>query len=279
MNNGCTNVVQNGGYMKQLVGIKGNPYGITLRLDSEASFEEILVELDEKLKSSARFFRNANLALKVEKRSITEEEEETLIDHIERIAEVKVACIMDESKETTEYYQSMLEEAERIKQELLNMEELETTEVSQEQDKTWETIMQKENAQGQFYKGTLRSGQVVESGSSIIVLGDVNPGAKVVANGNIVVLGSLKGYAFAGAAGNDTAFVVALEMKPMQIRIGQYFAVDTGKRERKLVGGVKKGLKHPKIQSSSEPKIAFVSAESICIEPLSRDIMGDIHYQ
>lgn len=265
--------------MKQLVGIKGNPYGITLRLDSEASFEEILVELDEKLKSSARFFRNANLALKVEKRSVTEEEEEMLIDHIEQIAGVKVACIMDESKETTEYYQSMLEEAERIKQEMLNLEEQESTEeeeLGEAQGQVWEQSMQKEGTQGQFYKGTLRSGQVVESGSSIIVLGDVNPGAKVVANGNIVVLGSLKGYAFAGAAGNDTAFVVALEMKPMQIRIGQYFGVDAGKKEKKLA---KKGLKRPKIQPASEPKIAFVSEESICIESLSRDIMGDIHYQ
>lgn len=264
--------------MKQLVAIKGNPYGITLRLDDEASFEEILVELDEKLKSSARFFRNANVALKVEKRVVTEEEEELLIEHVEQIAGVKIACIMDETKETTEYYQSMLDEAERIKQEMLNMKDAEEDEeIEEAQEENWESQIQKDATQGQFYKGTLRSGQVVESGSSIIVLGDVNPGAKVVANGNIVVLGSLKGYAFAGAAGNDTAFVVALEMKPMQIRIGQYFGVNVSAKEKK--NGMKKGLKRPKIQPSSEPKIAFVSEESICIEPLSRDIMGDIHYQ
>ena len=60
---------------------------------------------------------------------------------------------------------------------------------------------------GQFYKGTLRSGQMLESESSIIILGDINPGAKVIAKGNIIVLGSLKGTAYAGANGNEDAFV------------------------------------------------------------------------
>ena len=264
--------------MKQLVGIKGNPYGITLRLDEGASFGEILIELDEKLKSSARFFRNANLALKIDNRIVTDEEEEILIEHIEEIAGVKIACIMDESRETTDYYKSMLEEAERIKQEMLSVEEnQEETEEEGGQESKWSHQIQKEGTQGQFYKGTLRSGQVVESESSIIILGDINPGAKVVANGNIVVLGSLKGYAFAGASGNDTAFVVALEMKPMQIRIGKFFGVDTGRRERKLMNVARKRMKHPKLQPS-EPKIAFVSEEAICIEPLTRDVMGDINY-
>lgn len=262
--------------MKQLVGIKGNPFGITLRLDENASFEAIIAELDEKLKSSARFFRNASVALKIDNRSVTDEEEEILINHIEEIAGVKVACIMDDSRETTEYYKSMLQQAEQIKQEMLNPENSDTAQ-EQPGEEQWNQAVQREGTQGQFYKGTLRSGQVVESESSIIILGDINPGAKVVANGNIVVLGSLKGYAFAGAGGNDTAFVVALEMKPMQIRIGQFFGVETGRRERKLMNEAKKRLKRPKLQPS-EPKIAFVSEEAICIEPLSRDIMDDINY-
>ena len=49
-----------------------------------------------------------------------------------------------------------------------------------------------------FYKGTLRSGQVFESDGSVVVLGDVNPGGKVVAKGSVIVLGSLKGNIFAG---------------------------------------------------------------------------------
>ena len=60
-----------------------------------------------------------------------------------------------------------------------------------------------------FYKGTLRSGQVFESDGSVVVLGDVNPGGKVVAKGSVIVLGSLKGNIFAGVDGNENAFVVA----------------------------------------------------------------------
>ncbi len=264
--------------MKQLVGIKGNPYGITLRLNENAPFESILEELDVKLKSSTKFFRNASVALKIENRMLSEEEEEILINHIEEISGVQVACILDDSKETTEYYQSMLQQAEEMKQELLNSEaQQEQWDKEKVQEEPWMEADRKEGNQGQFYKGTLRSGQVVESESSIIILGDINPGAKVVARGNIVVLGSLKGYAFAGAGGNDTAFVVALEMKPMQIRIGHYFGVETGKRERRRLLESKKRGNHPKL-FPSEPKIAFVSEEAICIEPLSRDIMSDIRY-
>ena len=52
-----------------------------------------------------------------------------------------------------------------------------------------------------FYKGNLRSGQVLESYSNITLIGDVNPGAKIISHGSIVILGSLKGNACAGAAG------------------------------------------------------------------------------
>ncbi len=75
-----------------------------------------------------------------------------------------------------------------------------------------------------FYKGTLRSGQVFEADGSVVVLGDVNPGGKVVAKGSVIVLGSLKGNIFAGVDGNENAFVVALEMSPMQIKIGDIIA-------------------------------------------------------
>ena len=86
--------------------------------------------------------------------------------------------------------------------------------------KSWKTETKELSASdGKFYKGTLRSGQVLEAGSSIIILGDVNPGATVVSKGNVVVLGTLKGTIHAGAAGNEGAFVAALNMNPMQIRI------------------------------------------------------------
>lgn len=70
-----------------------------------------------------------------------------------------------------------------------------------------------------FHKGNLRSGMVLEYDGSIILLGDVNPGAQVRATGNIIVLGALKGVAHAGAQGERDAYVFALNLAPVQLRI------------------------------------------------------------
>ena len=77
---------------------------------------------------------------------------------------------------------------------------------------------------GQFFKGNLRSGQVMEFETSIVILGDVNVGAQVVSTGNVIVLGKLYGTVYAGAAGKEDAFVVATKMNPTQIRISDAIA-------------------------------------------------------
>ena len=127
---------------------------------------------------------------------------------------------------------------------------------------------------GQFYKGTLRSGQLLESETSIIVLGDVNVGAKVVAAGNIIVLGALKGTVYAGANGNGNAFVVALDMDPMQIRIAETIA-------RKADEMIKKNHKKFSLRKSAplvEPQIAYVQEDNIYIEPITREVLQEMPF-
>jgi len=70
-----------------------------------------------------------------------------------------------------------------------------------------------------FYKGSLRSGNRVESEGSIVVIGDVNSGAEVVAGENIVVVGVLRGLAHAGAKGNKDAIIAAESIESVQLRI------------------------------------------------------------
>lgn len=70
-----------------------------------------------------------------------------------------------------------------------------------------------------FHRSSLRSGQKVEFEGSIIVLGDVNYGAEVIAGENIVVLGNLRGLAHAGAKGNKEAIISAGAIEAIQIRI------------------------------------------------------------
>lgn len=70
-----------------------------------------------------------------------------------------------------------------------------------------------------FHRGSLRSGQKLETEGSIVILGDVNSGAEVIASDNIVVLGNLRGLAHAGAKGNKKAIIAAGNLDTVQIRI------------------------------------------------------------
>ena len=70
-----------------------------------------------------------------------------------------------------------------------------------------------------FHRGSLRSGQKMETEGSLVILGDVNSGAEVMASDNIVVLGALRGLAHAGAKGNKQAIISAGLLDTVQIRI------------------------------------------------------------
>lgn len=79
-----------------------------------------------------------------------------------------------------------------------------------------------DDANAKIVFGTLRSGQKVETPFSLVVIGDVNPGADLIAGGDIIVFGSLRGTAHAGAYDEDSfdKVIVSLAMRPMQLRIG-----------------------------------------------------------
>lgn len=76
-----------------------------------------------------------------------------------------------------------------------------------------------EISETKFHRGSLRSGQRMEVEGSLVILGDVNSGAEIIASDNIVVLGSLRGLAHAGAKGNEQAIISAGILDTVQIRI------------------------------------------------------------
>ncbi len=98
-----------------------------------------------------------------------------------------------------------------------------------------------------YHRGTLRGGRALQQLGSIVVVGDVNPGAELVATGDIVVFGALRGTAHAGAQGDVQARVFALELAPTQLRIATYIATGEDGRGRRA------------------PEVAFVSGERITI--------------
>ena len=83
--------------------------------------------------------------------------------------------------------------------------------------RTFENEIQ--NSDTKFYKGALRSGQKIEYEGSIVLMGDLNGGAEIVAGENIAVVGVLRGVAHAGAKGNKKAVITAASIEAPQIRI------------------------------------------------------------
>jgi septum site-determining protein MinC len=219
--------------MNNSVIIKGNKYGIIVVLNPDMPFEELKLVVAEKFKESSKFFENAKMAISFEGRKLSNEEQREILDIIGENTDMHIVCIMENDPEAEELFKKTVEQK----------------------------LLELSNNSGQFYKGILRSGASLEFETSVIIIGDVNHGARVVSKGNIIVLGSLKGNAFAGATGNTNSFVVALDMNPTQIRIADTIARAPDK---------------PVKQEVKETKIAFLEDGNIYIEPLNKNILQDI---
>lgn len=125
-----------------------------------------------------------------------------------------------------------------------------------EEKETYSSDYLYENEETAFYfRGTVRSGQSLEFPGNIIILGDVNPGAYVIASGDIIVMGRLHGVVHAGAEGEERAVVIGMNFRPSQLRIAQYIGrpPDEGPRARK---------KRPQAEK------AYIKDGAIIIEPI-----------
>jgi septum site-determining protein MinC len=96
-----------------------------------------------------------------------------------------------------------------------------------------------------WVKGPLRSGGRVQFDGNVVVIGDVNPGAEIVAGGSVIIWGRLRGVVHAGAQGDVNAVVCALEMAPTQLRIAGEIAVSPKKQ----------GKIHPEVASLKEGQL------------------------
>lgn len=75
-----------------------------------------------------------------------------------------------------------------------------------------------------YLRQTVRSGQAIRHEGTVVICGDVNPGAEIIAAGDIVVLGTLRGLAHAGAQGDEQAQITAINLRPTQLRIAGHIA-------------------------------------------------------
>lgn len=85
---------------------------------------------------------------------------------------------------------------------------------------------------GLVLKETLRSGRRVFHEGDVVVIGDVNPGAELIAGGDVIVWGRLRGLVHAGALGNESAVICALDLSPTQLRIADQIAIAPPEKEK-----------------------------------------------
>lgn len=106
-----------------------------------------------------------------------------------------------------------------------------------------------------YHTSTLRGGQTLHHTGNIVVVGDVNPGAELVATGDILVFGRLAGIAHAGAQGDDRARIFALDLAPTQLRIATIIAAEESSKPR--------GAAKPEAAIARDGKIVVLSLEAL----------------
>jgi septum site-determining protein MinC len=219
--------------MTETVTIKGTSEGLVITL-AEGPLPAVLSELETRLASRASFFLGGRVALRVGDRSLSAEQLQVIGAMMERVGVTLWA--VEGTHPTTQ-----------VAAQELGLE----TSLRPAQLPASSTPGQIPLAEmiGIVVRRTLRSGQFIHHAGHVTLIGDVNPGAEVVAGGDVIVWGKLRGTVHAGAMGDDGAVVCALELAPSQIRIGSHIARSPERSRR------------PKV-----PEIATVEEEGIVVE-------------
>jgi septum site-determining protein MinC len=188
-----------------LIQIKGLRDGLLVSLD-DAPWDEQRTAFLTQVDSQPAFFKGARLALDVASQVLHVND---LVDLRDQLSDrgISLWAVISESP-TTEKTAQLLGLATRVSKP--RPEESRQFSVKDLGDET-----------ALFLERTLRSGTRIEFPGHVVVLGDVNPGAEIIAEGNVIIWGRLRGMVHAGAKGNKTAVICALDLSPTQLRIAE----------------------------------------------------------
>ena len=206
-----------------LVNLKGTNSGIVLELSSEPAFDELKTEIARKFKESRNFLGKASMGIFIKGRAINDVEENEIVDIIRANSDIDISCILRENSELDQIFVHYAKHNDDLEKESDKKE----TNIENDHDDAdvKGDIIDSLDGIAKIYPGSLRSGQSISDNRSVVILGDVKPGASVTSEGSIFVMGALRGSAFAGSGGDERAFVVALELDPLQVRIANAIAI------------------------------------------------------
>ncbi len=200
------------------VAIRGIREGLLLTIKPDGEWADMVTRLVARIDEKRAFFKGARVALDVGGRPVIQHD----LDNLRAILhkrEMTLWAVISTSPTTQTAARNLSLETALIAQQ----EQLDTPEINPEEMGT----------PGVMIDHTLRSGRTVRCEGHVVIYGDVNPGAEIVAGGSVIVWGRLRGLVHAGAGGDETAIVCALDLSPTQLRIAGYISVSPPDKRRK----------------------------------------------
>lgn len=178
--------------------IKGNREGInaTINMNRFACFEDMLQLLIKKLSKGKHFYKGTTLILKLDLKSLSKKNVQTLRETLLNEIELKDIILED------------------INQDFDKGNEKESKMLSGVYE-----------GRTKFIRKTVRSGQSINYQGNIVIIGDVNSGSEVYAAGNVIVLGRIRGKVHAGTNGNTKAVIAAFLLQPEILKIANVIAM------------------------------------------------------
>jgi septum site-determining protein MinC len=173
--------------------------------------QEVLHAIDEQ----AEFFRGAMLAVEIENRMLSAADLGDLRDQLAS-RDVTLATVLAKQEDTRSAAADLGLALELPKVDV--------------EDEPLDTELAGDQAV--LLHRTIRSGHSIRTPGHVIVIGDVNPGAEIIAGGHVVIWGRMRGVVHAGAAGDEAAVVCALDLAPTQLRIAGHIAISPDRKAK-----------------------------------------------
>ena len=211
----------------EAVTIKGTAGGLLCRLldDDTIPFSDLLAELSDRLKAGEKFFRQGRFSVELGNRSLDKDDFDSLLEVFNRF-DISIEVVISGVQSTRT--QAKLA---GITYNLPNNQNTRPAILAEGQtDKNAAGgrggTHPFDSAEAYFIRRTIRSGQVVKHHTDIIILGDVNAGAQIIAGGSVIVWGTVRGRIDAGQnAGGEGAVICALSLRPTQLGIHNVVAM------------------------------------------------------
>ena len=227
--------------MKNAVRIKNTSGGMTVYLNADLAFEELLSEIARKFGESAKFFGNVQTVLSLEGRTLSEEEEARIVEVITQETQLDIVYLLDKSPEPV----SVEEETK------------ETTEPEPVED-TFDAL-----ERGIFYKRCISSGEIIKADKDVFIFGNVSEGAVVMSTNSIYIFGGLYGEAYAGIDNGNDYVIAAMDFNPEKIGICrlEYQGKKISKWRKK---------------SGFDSQIAYVRDKKIITEQITKELLNSL---